>query len=182
MVAAAPAAELDALMAKLADGDRAAFAAVFAALWPPMQRFCASFLGNHADAADAAQEAMKKIFERAATYDRARPALPWAMAIAAWECRTIARRRSRRREVAAAPQGLEEPGAAGPHELVAQRRLEEAAVAALGQLSERDREALVATYWDRAEGAELIGATFRKRRERALRRLRDLWRRLYGSE
>ena len=91
-------AELDALMARLADGDRAAFTPVFRALWAPMVRFCRTLTNNEADAADAAQMAMEKLLERAHEYDPKRPAMPWALAIAGWECRTLARKRSRRRE------------------------------------------------------------------------------------
>lgn len=50
--------ELDALMARLADGDRSVFDEVFHLLWPCTLRLCTSLSGNEADAADAAQEAM----------------------------------------------------------------------------------------------------------------------------
>jgi DNA-directed RNA polymerase specialized sigma24 family protein len=90
---------LDALMARLAEGDRSAFSPVFERLWPPALRLCANMLKNDADAADAAQHAMEKILVRASDYDPSRPALPWALAIASWECRTILRRRFRRREI-----------------------------------------------------------------------------------
>ena len=174
-----PQAELDALMERLADGDRSVFARVFELLWAPIQRFCLSLLSNEADAADAAQEAMQKIFERApADYDRKRAAMPWAMAIAGWECRTIARRRFRRREVDDFAAG-ELPGADAEEALV-RRNLTRAAVAALGELSDTDRETLVATFWD--EAASASGATLRKRRERALDRLRSAFRRLYGLD
>jgi RNA polymerase sigma-70 factor, ECF subfamily len=174
-----PKAQLDLLMARLADGDRSVFARVFELLWEPIRRFCLSLLRNEADAADAAQEAMQKILERAAVdYDRERAAMPWAMAIAGWECRTIARRRFRRREVVEQAAG-ERPGADAEAELV-QRDLTRAAVAALGELSDADHETLVATFWD--EAASASGATLRKRRERALGRLRSAFRRLYGVE
>lgn len=172
--AAAP--ELDALMAALADGDRAVFSRVFELLWPPIHRLCTKLLNNEADAADAAQEAMHKVLERASDYDSDRPAMPWAMAIAGWECRTLARKRQRRREVAEDP-GFER---AGPHpeEDFVEQDLIRAAVASLGELSDGDREALVATFWD--EAASVSGATLRKRRERALDRLRKAFRRVYG--
>lgn len=173
-----PNADLDALMARLADGDRSVFKAVFEALWGPIERLCRSWLGNEADAADAAQEAMHKILERASDYDRARPALPWALAIAGFECRTLARRRQRRREGSADVRD----DLAGPDtelELV-QGDLLRAALTALGELSEMDRETLVATFWD--EAASVGGATLRKRRERALERLRKTFRRLYGLD
>jgi RNA polymerase sigma-70 factor (ECF subfamily) len=167
------------MMARLADGDRSVFTQVFELLWPRIHGLCRSLLQDQADAADAAQEAMQKILERAPLdYDRTRPALPWALAIAGWECRTLARKRSRRREVSALDDNP--PGVPGDEEAaVVQRDLLRAVLQALGELSETDREALVATFRDEA-AASVSGATFRKRRERALERLRGTFRRLYG--
>lgn len=167
---------LDALMARLAEGDRSAFTPVFEQLWPPTLRFCASLLKNNADAADAAQLAMEKILVRASDYDARRPAMPWALAIASWECRTIIRKSTRRREVAGdtAPEGV-----TGEAELEhVQREMAAAALNALGTLPDTDREALVAAFWD--ETASVTGATLRKRRERALTRLKHAFWRLYG--
>jgi RNA polymerase sigma-70 factor (ECF subfamily) len=170
--------ELNAMMARLADGERAVFARVFEMLWRPIHRLCTNLLWNEADAADAVQEAMKKIFERASDYDRKRPAMPWAMAIAGWECRTIMRRRGRRREVAE-HDARDRAGSNVEDELI-QSNLTQAALAALGELSTADRETLVATFWD--EAASVSGATLRKRRERAIDRLRNTFRRLYGLD
>lgn len=168
---------IDALMARLADGDRAVFARVFELLWGPIHRLCTALLKNDADAADAAQEAMKKILERAADYDKGRPALPWALAIAAWECRTLARQRARRREVG---EPGHERGGDHPEEGFVRRDLTAAAIAALGELSEADRATLLTSFWD--EAAAVSGATLRKRRERALDRLRRAFRNLYGRD
>lgn len=164
-------------MARLADGDRAVFARVFELLWAPILRLCSSLLRNDADAADAAQEAMQKILERASEYDKRRPAMPWAMAIAAWECRTSLRKRERRRE---SDDTGHERGGEHPEEEFVQRSLAAAAIAALGELSQADRETLIATFWD--EAASVSGATLRKRRERALDRLRRTFRSLYGLD
>lgn len=90
--------ELRALLVRLADGDRSVFSTVFRLLWAPTERLCRSMLASDADAADAAQEAMAKVLARVSEYDAARPPLPWALAIAAWECRTLRRKRQRRRE------------------------------------------------------------------------------------
>jgi len=169
---------LDALVVRLADGDRSAFTPVFEILWSPTLRLCMSMLKHEPDAADAAQQAMEKIFARASDYDRARPAMPWALAIAAWECRTIARKRHRRRE--ASKDTAADPSFDGAEDELVQRDLTRAALEALGQLSESDRETLVATFWD--EAASVSGATLRKRRERALDRLRGAFRRLYGLD
>jgi RNA polymerase sigma-70 factor (ECF subfamily) len=166
-------------MKQLADGDRAAFRPVFELLWGPVVSFCRGVLRNEGDAADGAQQAMTKIFERASDYDPTRPALPWALAIAGWECRTIQRRRVRRREVPedAAPEPSQ--GASSEDE-AAQRELYAGALAAMGALSQEDQDVLRATYWEIA--ASVSGATLRKRRERALARLRKAFRRLYGLD
>jgi RNA polymerase sigma-70 factor (ECF subfamily) len=164
-------------MARLAQGDRSAFTAVFQALWPRTLKLCAGILKNDADAADAAQQALTKILERASEYDPRRPALPWALGVASWECRTVLKRRARRREVAV-DEGL--LGAVSEPEDAVERQLLEAAVTALGTLSDTDKETLLATFWE--EAASVGGATLRKRRERALVRLRDAFRRLYGID
>jgi RNA polymerase sigma-70 factor (ECF subfamily) len=119
---------------------------------------------------------MEKILARASSYDVNRPAMPWALAIAAWECRTLRQARRRRRET---PDELvKEPMSSGTEEEMAQRDLTHAALEALGQLSPADKETLLATFWE--ESASTSGATFRKRRERAVHRLRDAFRRIYG--
>jgi RNA polymerase sigma-70 factor (ECF subfamily) len=170
--------ELNALMARLAEGDRSVFGVVFSRLWPPTLRLCLSLLKHEADAADAAQEAMHKLLERASDYDPKRPALPWALAIAGWECRTLERKRGRRREVP--EQDVAEPASSDGEAAFVQGNLSQAALTALGALSEADRETLIATFWD--EAASVSGATLRKRRERAVDRLRRTFRRLYGLD
>lgn len=114
---------------------------------------------------------------RCQEHDRSRPALPWAMAIAGWECRTLAKKRLRRREL---PEEHAADLASGFEEELAHQQLLSAAVSSLGELSESERAALVATFWEEAASAQ--GATLRKRRERALKRLRDTFKRLYGID
>jgi RNA polymerase sigma-70 factor, ECF subfamily len=169
---------LDSAMARLARGDRSAFTEVFERLWPRTLRLAASILKNDADAADAAQQALARILERASEYDPKRPALAWALGIASWECRTILKRRARRREVPADDALLS--ATTGGHEEQVERQLVEAAATALGTLSDADKEVLLATFWE--EAASVGGATLRKRRERALVRLRAAFRRLYGID
>ena len=173
-----PDTDVNALMARLADGDRAAFTPLFQQLWPSVLRFCTSILKHEADAADAAQQAMEKIFVRASDYDQGRSAMPWALAIASWECRTIVRKRVRRREVPDSA-SADLVGGADAEEDLANRELTMAATDALGELSDSDRETLLAAFWEQIPSA---GATLRKRRERALTRLRAAWKRLYGLE
>lgn len=168
---------LDELLGKLADGDRSVFADVFKRLWEPSLKLCTRLMGEEASGADAAQSAMLRILQRASEYDRTRPALPWAMAIATFECRSLMKKRSRLRETSEVVSASDE--GSGADEQV-QKVLLTSAVAALGTLSALDQQTLTETYWETA--AEAAGATLRKRRERALHRLRNAFRRLYGLD
>ncbi len=177
---AAESAQLASWMERVADGDRAAFTPLFRALEPRVRALCRSLLGHEQDAEDAVQLAMEKIFVRAADYERGRAVLPWALAVAAWECRGLRQKRVRRREHALE---AESPlaTAADLDRGAAQTELARAALHALESLSAPDREVLFATFWDEAR-ARVAGATVRKRRERALTRLRLAFRRLYGLD
>ena len=168
--------DLDSLMARLADGDRSAFTPVFRSLWPRTLRMCMAIVKNESDAHDAAQQSMEKILSRASEYDPSRPALPWAMAIAAWECRTILRKRARRRELP--EDSAEEPMTLAAEDDLVLRDLVRAGLDAMGQLSASDKETIIATFW--GESATASDAALRKRRERALHRLREAFRKIYG--
>ena len=173
-------AELRRLIGRLADGDRTAFGPVFDLLWPRLRAFTVQLIGA-ADGEDAAQSALLKVFSRASEYDRERDGLAWALGIAAWECRTLRKRRERRREESAlAPEGapVAAAGAASPEDAAVERDLREAAESILGTLRPIDIETIAAA----ASGRRAQGATFRKRLERALARFRLAWRARHGSE
>ena len=162
-------------MERLADGDRASFHPVFAALWPLLRRFAARHLGPE-EAEDAAQEALVKIFFRAAGFDRSRNALAWALGIAAFEIRTARRRRQRRREVSP-PDGIAATARAAsptPEAEAIARDLEGTLEEALGVLRPEDSETL--RLYARGDRPAVAAATFRKRVERAIARLRAVWR------
>jgi RNA polymerase sigma-70 factor (ECF subfamily) len=172
--------QLDLDMARLADGDREAFSAVFRALWPVLVPFCHRALGSGADVDDAAQLTLEKIFARASDYDPSRPALPWALTIATWECATLRRKRQRSRiqgsaEVEAAPSQAQ-----SPEDQTLTKELEAALRATMDELPPADRETLDAAFFDETlQGA--ASPAFRKRKERAVSRLRNLWRKLRES-
>ncbi len=169
---------LNGLMVRLADGDRTVFDEVYSALWPVISTFCSRTLPQ-ADAEDAAQQALFKIFDQAIHFERDRDVVTWALSIAMWEVRTIRKRNLRARTSDLAD--FELPSAARtPEMLAADRQITGVALDVLGQLSVADRETLLATFNDEApEG--VAGATFRKRRERALARLKLAWRRVYAG-
>jgi len=170
--------KLDADLARLADGDRAAFDEAFTTLWPIVLGVCTRLLGSSADAEDAAQQALTKMFTRIDEYDVNRSALAWTLGIAAWECRAMRTKRGRRREddlVAAETVAVSSPT---PEDEAIRADFLEAAADVLGSLSASDQETLRAAF---DESPNAIGATFRKRRERAIDRLRMAWRRLHGT-
>lgn len=169
---------VNALMIRLADGDRSVFDEVYAALWLVITAFCGKMLPG-ADAEDATQQALLKVFSRASTFDRTGDAFTWAVTIASWEVRTIQKQVARARTTSLDSQEAADP-AESVETILSHEQLVAAARQVLGTLSEMDRQTLVASFNDE-NPTSIPGATFRKRRERALARLREAWRRVYGS-
>jgi RNA polymerase sigma-70 factor (ECF subfamily) len=169
--------ELTAWMKKLHEGDRAAARPVFDLLWPTLRAFARRTLGD-ADADDAAQQALSKIFAEVSRYDVTREALPWAFAITAWECRTTLRKHGRRRE-----DGLVDDTHAAhtssPELHVVAHEVEAELTRVLQTLSSIDRDTLMDVVTRTApRDARAADATIRKRKQRALERLRTAWRSL----
>ena len=161
-------------MVRLAAGDRSAFEPAYQLLWPVLRRFAQRMLGDDAAADDAAQNALLKVFIRCSELDVERDALSWTLGITAYECRSLRKQRARKREVGDALLRERPAGERGPESALLARELEQAALDVLGTLAPIDVETLRA----RMEGRrpELPAATFRKRVERALARLRSAWR------
>jgi RNA polymerase sigma factor (sigma-70 family) len=158
---------------RLADGDRDAFHPVFVCLWPLLRGFAARCLSRE-EAEDAAQEALLRVFARAAEFDCQRDALSWVLGIAAYEIRSARQRRRRRREAPAAALADRPDLGRSPEDLAVAADLERALASALAALRPGDAETLLA--YARGERPDLPGPTFRKRVERALARLRGAWR------
>jgi RNA polymerase sigma-70 factor (ECF subfamily) len=177
---------LNAAMARLADGDRSAFSPVFATLWPLLHGFARTLVRDEAEAEDAAQHALLKVYEHASRFDPERDAAAWAVAIAANECRATRRRLKLRQErteplPAADDQDRDVPASndADPESEAITRNLLAAAADALGTLSPEDIATLKAAW--RGERAAIAPATFRKRVQRATERLRAAWRSRHGT-
>lgn len=164
-------------MVRFADGDRSAFRPVFSELWPVLVGFCRGMHLDPADAEDAAQQALLKVFSRIPDLDRSRDAVSWALTIAAYEVLTLRKQRTRRREADGGLPDERVDAGAGPEEAAIARDLQEALRDALGELDPRDQEALREVL---ADLDPVPGETGRKRRYRAIQRLKDLWWRIYG--
>jgi RNA polymerase sigma-70 factor (ECF subfamily) len=152
-------AELDALMARLAQGDRSAFDPLYAALRTRAARIAPD---------DVAQNALLKVFARASEFTPGRPCLPWFYAIVANELRAASRRSARL-------QFLEEPpDVASETDIEAQyvrRELERALELAIDSLDDESSSAICALL-GRATMPKIPGPTFRKRVSRAYAKLR----------
>lgn len=168
--------EIHQLMVRFADGERAAFRPLFDALWPLLLAVTTRGLSGRADAEDAAQRAMLVIFERIVDLERDRDGVAWAVTVAAFEVMTVRRKVTRRREAARAEAALLAVVDAAPaaDEQLAAAEVRAAIRAAIGELPARDQEALAVVL---ADDEMAPGETPRKRRFRALERLREVWRR-----
>lgn len=164
----------DALV-RLADGDRSAFHVLVDRLWPEVLAFTQRSLAHPADGEDAAQEVFLRISTRIAEFDRRRDGVSWAFGIATWEVLTQRKRRTRQRRVVNEPRERRADDE-GADEVLHRRRVAAALEAVLGVLSDADRSALGLN-----EGAPQLGAAARKRRQRALERLRAIWRSIHGE-
>jgi DNA-directed RNA polymerase specialized sigma24 family protein len=163
---------LDALMARLADGDRSAFDPLFRAFHPRAVRLARLRL-TEADAMDAAQAALEKVFAHAGAFTPGRPALPWFYAVAANEVHAIARRVS----TANARDGGEAVdavrAATDPEQDLAKAELRAAVAAAVDALDPAAATAIASLLGD-AEPPAISPAAQRKRVSRAYARLRHL--------
>jgi RNA polymerase sigma-70 factor, ECF subfamily len=160
----------------LARGERAAFDPLFRRLWPLIRGFAGRCLPAE-EAEDAAQEALLRIFHRASEFDSRRDALSWVLGVAAWQVRTHRTRARRRREQTHDAPEIPD-GSPSPETAAIARDLGAALDRALAELPAADAATLIA--YARGERPDLPGATFRKRVERAVGRLRARWRMDHG--
>jgi RNA polymerase sigma-70 factor (ECF subfamily) len=167
-------------MARLADGDRSAFDPLYEALWPLVRRLTQRMLLDAPEAEDAAQEALIKLFARASDFEPGRSVQTWVLAITAYECKTLRRKQLRRREHGEAADDTYSHADPSPEAIAIARDFAAAASEVLGTLRPVDIETLEASI--RGTRPALPQATFRKRLERAVGRLRTAWSSRHGID
>ena len=167
-------ARLQRALTDLADGRRSAFDDVFELAWPPMRALAVRLLQDAAEAEDVAQRALLKLFSHASRFDSERDALPWVLTFVINECRTV-RGRWRRRPLV--PLTQEPAGTSDPEAQLMRAELAAAVAEIAGTLTEADR---VALGLQPAADLTPCAATRRKRKQRALGRLRHAWKRIHG--
>ncbi len=154
-------------LARLKEGERAAARPVFNALWPACLALARSQLHDDADANDAAQSALLRLFGEVAAFDASRSGLGWALALVTWECRTLRKKRARARLVPLDDDLLSSADVLG--DLVRAEDVTRVARAFV-DLDDHDQQTLRALL----DGGAAGYPTLRKRRQRALDRLRAL--------
>ena len=166
-------------LGRLADGDRSAMPALVAELWPVLVAFAKRGLQHSPDAEDVAQEVLLKICSRISRFDRSRDGVSWAFGIAAFEIMTQRKRQLRLRESTTNDATMEtaQDGATVEEQLV-RNELLVGLEDALGTLAPTDLALLgIGSSMDYSPPS----AAVRKRRQRALDRLRVAWRKLHGK-
>ena len=158
-------ADLDALLARLANGDRTAFDPLYAVLRPRAERLAQIKLGDMAS--DVAQSALMKVFARASEFEPGRPCLPWFYGIVANEIQA-ARRKSARHVPS---EEIEITAEGDPEKEMMRRELLRALDLAIEQADESNA---IAAMLGRAPMPAIPAATFRKRVSRAYAKLRLL--------
>lgn len=155
-------------MARVSDGDREAFTALFRALHPRALRVVSGRI-DATRAEEVAQSSMVKLFANAAAFTPGRPVLPWFYAIVANELR--AELRHNKRPTESVSEALPSHDLA-PDEALAERELRRALQWSLDALDPRSADA-IASLLNEAPPL-IVPATYRKRLSRAYARLRTL--------
>lgn len=166
--------DLRGLLIAAGDGDRGALTQLFEGLWPILVSFTRRGLPTEADAEDASQHAIVKIFAQIGRYDPARDPFGWVLTIAAFEVRTLRRKRQRRRECDTADE-LEL--AFDAEDDIVEADLMQRLRSVMQTLPPSDQEALapILRGGSRATNAPPMDVGARKRRQRAVQRLRQAW-------
>lgn len=168
-------------MARVQAGDAPAFDELFDGLWPILHAYTRARLGASADAEDAAQTTLVRLFEQAPSYELGRPVVGWALCLAHFEC--LSARKSRVRSDARLTT-LEtkevSDGGRSPEELTSEREHRLALDAALEGFSPDERAVLLGEA--EVPESETARAALRKRKQRLRARLGDALKKLLGKD
>jgi RNA polymerase sigma-70 factor (ECF subfamily) len=151
-------------MARYAEGDDAAFAAVFAALSPRLSRFLRRLTGSDEMARDLAQEAWVRVHQGRGAFKPGMPVLPWVYTIARNVFLDSARAVKRRPIAKVALENVAEPVAHGAdaEQAVALRQAASAVDRALAAMTAARREAFILIRFEGfsvAEAAAMLGVS-----------------------
>jgi RNA polymerase sigma-70 factor, ECF subfamily len=149
----------EALMARIARGDEAAFRVLAGRHLPAMLGLARRILGNAADAEDVAQEAMLRVWTHAPRWQPLAAFRTWLTRVTVNLCLD---RKRRAPWVALEAAGDIVDPALGASEKAERDERERQVAAAIGELPARQRAAIVLTYGDgmsNAQVAEVLGTS-----------------------
>jgi RNA polymerase sigma-70 factor (ECF subfamily) len=147
----------DALMARIAHGDRVAFRMLTGRLYGPALRLAAKVLGDRAEAEDAVQAALVKLWQSAARFDAQRGSVDgWFRRVVVNAC--IDRRRTIK-PVAPIEAAADAPSMdATPYEAAEANERTARVQAAMARLNPRQRAAIALFHMEGATMAEIAEA------------------------
>jgi RNA polymerase sigma-70 factor (ECF subfamily) len=163
-------------------GDPQAFSMLVDMYAKPIYNLCYRMLGNPQDAEDAAQESFLRAYRSLNRYDADRKLITWLLSIAAHYC-IDQHRRVKAPQVSldeTAPIELSERGA-GPEKAYLQQETSDEVQRLLGQISPRDRAAIILYYWydmsyqEIASQLKVTESALKTRLHRARRSLAKVW-------
>ena len=152
---AAGAAEAVELVAALAAGDDAAFAKAVEAHYTLVYRIAWRMLGGPGEAEDVAQETFLRLWRSAGDLREARSLRPWLARVAS--NLAIDRMRRRRPDMSSELPDLADP-ADGPERHAERQAASRIVDAAIASLPERQRTAIVLTYYEELPNADVAEA------------------------
>jgi RNA polymerase sigma-70 factor (ECF subfamily) len=144
----------EALIRRASSGDEAALEALFRQHYPPTLRLALGLLNSEQDAEEVAQDALAYALTHLDRYDPRRAAFAtWLYTITVGRCRNKRRRKwlptvslAAWLERSARDQPVHRDPGPGPEEKVERRQRDAALWSAVGQLSPKQREAVVLRY------------------------------------
>ena len=141
----------DAAMARIAARDPLAFSRVVEAHAATLHRVAYRMLGDGGEAEDVAQEALLRLWSTAGRWRSGQAGIAaWLTRVAVNLCLDRLRRRRFSSDTEPPERADDAPGADA---VIAAEQLRRAALAALGDLSERHRAAIVLTYYEELPNA-----------------------------
>lgn len=170
--------QLDSALTRLASGDRSAFEQAFTVVSPVLSQFVRHAMAGDPECEDAAQNTLLRVFGRVSDYRPGTDALAWVLTLATFEVATL-RKRSHRSSgrygggsdamaTLVAPDDIE--GATLEREFLHQLQQ------VVGQLPLLDQHILLSPDTGPKAPRE------RKQKQRAIERLKQLWRALNGDD
>jgi len=168
------------LVARAADGDHEAYAALVRPYERVAYRVAAAITGWNADAEEASQNGLLKAYRSLHRFTPGAAFRPWLLRIVVNEAHNVVRSRRRHERLGVRAREQHDAAIAGPEDAVVAREEVATVLGALGQLSEDDRLVVALRYFAElpdAEAAALADTSkeaYRVRLMRARRRLKTI--------